>query len=93
MVRNQLALPAEWNDCDVVVQAIPKHDLFAWGGRGKTVVAASGRYTIAPEAPHQFMDQLFIPGLGRTTPGISPQQGQINALAWLEKLSFFELPR
>lgn len=84
MARNQLALPFEWTDCDIIVSARIKPGvlLAAHAGPGRT---ASGGPTgdlriVAREAPHLFMDQLYLPGLGPI--GGNRAKGMANAEAW-----------
>jgi hypothetical protein len=85
MARNQLALPEEWTGADIIVRARPKPGILlaAHAGPGRTVDVASGRYTVpGGEAPHLFIDQLYVPGLG-TIEG-SRSTGQANADAWFD---------
>lgn len=67
MARRQLALPVAWTDCDIIVRARlkPGYLIAAHAGPGRTAEAGGERYTIAPEAPHLLIDQLYVPGLGR----------------------------
>lgn len=67
MARRQLALPTDWSDCDIIVRVRPKSGvvLAAHAGPGRTTIGMSGEARIiAREAPHLFMDQLYVPGLG-----------------------------
>lgn len=85
MARNQLALPPEWSDADILVRARPKAGILlaAHAGPGRTVTVAGGRYTIPRgEAPHLFIDQLYVPGLGSIQGDRA--KGQANADAWFE---------
>lgn len=84
--RTQLALPIEWSDADILVRARPKPGtlLAAHAGPGRTVnVPNTGRYTIpGGEAPHLFIDQLYVPGLGSLQGDRA--KGQANADAWFD---------
>lgn len=83
--RDQLALPVEWTDCDILVRARPRPRILlaAFAGPGRTVEVASGRYTMpGREAPHLFIDQLYVPGLGAI--GGDRARGQANADAWFD---------
>ncbi len=90
MARRQLALPLAWTECDILVRARtkPRLVLAAHAGPGRTaqvktqdgVVTES--YTIATEAPHLFMDQLYVPGLGRHF--ALGGAGETNARAWFD---------
>ncbi|MBR0657344.1 hypothetical protein [Plastoroseomonas arctica] len=85
MARNQLALPVEWTDCDIIVSARIKPGvlLAAHAGPGRTVSVASGRYTIpGREAPHLHIDQIYLPGLGPQ--GGNRAKGMANAEAWFD---------
>lgn len=67
MVRRQLAVPEEWSSCDTIIRARPKPGvtLAAFAGPGLTAIAGDERRIIAPEAKTLWMEQLYIPGLGR----------------------------
>jgi hypothetical protein len=67
MVRRQLAVPEEWSTCDTIIRARPKPGvtLAAFAGPGLTAIAGDERRIIAPEAKTLWMEQLYIPGLGR----------------------------
>ncbi len=82
--RRQLALPPAWTDCDIIVRVRPKPRtlLAAHAGPGRTAAAAGERYTIASEAPHLFIDQLYLPGLGRHA--ALDGGGEANASAWFD---------
>jgi hypothetical protein len=83
--RTQLALPQEWSDADILVSVRIRRGivLAAHAGPGRTVDVAGGRFTIPRgEAPHLFIDQLYIPGLG--SPGGSRAAGVANASAWFD---------
>jgi hypothetical protein len=85
IARNQLALPPEWSDADILVRARLRKGviLAAYAGPGRTVTVAGGRYVIPRgEAPHLFMDQLYVPGLGNLKGDRS--KGQTNADAWFD---------
>ncbi|UFN50194.1 hypothetical protein LPC08_06095 [Roseomonas sp. OT10] len=85
MARNQLALPVAWTDCDIIVRVRlrPGILLAAHAGPGITAQGAPGdRRVVATEAPHLFMDQLYIPGLGRLFS--LGGAGQHNVTAWLD---------
>ena len=84
MARRQLALPADWTDCDIIVAVRPRAGLVlaAHAGPGLTAESGGERRIIAHEAPHLFMDQMYIPGLGRHP--VLAGQGVANAAAWLE---------
>ena len=67
IARRQLALPAEWTDADLLVRVRLRKGivLAAHAGPGRTAQVGQDRYTIARgEAPHLFIDQLYVPGLG-----------------------------
>ncbi len=82
--RNQLALPIEWTDCDIIVSARIKPGvlLAAHAGPGRTASGSgpADRFVVAREAPHLFMDQLYVPGLGPI--GGNRAKGMANAEAW-----------
>ena len=83
--RNQLALPPEWSDADILVRARWKKGIViaAYAGPGRTVIVGGGRYVIPRgEAPHLFMDQLYVPGLGSLKGDRA--KGQANADAWFD---------
>ena len=84
MARRQLALPADWTDCDIIVSVrpLPGILLAAHAGPGLTAESSGERRIIAHEAPHLFMDQLYVPGLGRH-PALAGQ-GAANAAAWFQ---------
>lgn len=65
MARRQLAIPTDWSTCELLVVAIPKVPLAAYSGPGLTADASGERRIIATEAPGLWIDQLYIPGLGR----------------------------
>ena len=67
MVRRQLAVPEDWNACDTIVRARPKPGvvLATYAGPGLTASAGGERRIIATEAKTLWMEQLYIPGLGR----------------------------
>jgi hypothetical protein len=65
MARRQLAIPEDWSACDVLVVATPRVMLAAYSGPGRTAVAEDDRRIIATEAPGLWIDQLYVPGLGR----------------------------
>ena len=83
--RNQLALPMEWSDADILVRARPRPGIIlaAHAGPGWTVTVPGGRYIVARgEAPHLFIDQLYVPGLGSLKGDRGA--GQANADAWFD---------
>jgi hypothetical protein len=84
MARRQLALPPAWTDCDIIVRVRLKPGIVvaAHAGPGITAQGGDARFVIATEAPHLFMDQLYIPGLGRhpALAGI----GEANVRAWFD---------
>jgi len=84
MARRQLALPADWTDCDILVRVRPKDGvlLAAHAGPGRTAESGGERRIIAREAPHLFMDQLYIPGLGRLS--ALGGAGPANAETWFD---------
>lgn len=70
--RRQLAIPDDWSPADIMVTARvrDKVTLAAHAGPGQTAVAGADRRVIANDyAPYyaadHYMDQLYIPGLGR----------------------------
>lgn len=72
MARRQLALPADWTDADVLVAARPQPGILlaAYAGPGRTAEAGKERRIIARDYdPHfaavHFIEQIYIPGLGR----------------------------
>jgi hypothetical protein len=67
MARRQLAIPADWSNCDTIVRARPKAGLLlaSFAGPGLTASAGNDRRIIATEAKTLWMEQLYIPGLGR----------------------------
>jgi hypothetical protein len=76
MARRQLALPIAdgWTDADIIVSVHirPRILIAAHAGPGRTAAAGDDLRIIAPESPHLFMDQLYVPGLGNraaTVPG------------------------
>lgn len=82
MARRQLALPAAWSAGEVVlVVASPLVLLAAYSGRGLTAEVKDHRRIIAPEAPGLWIDQLYIPGLGRQPWLAHPRPSR--ALTWL----------
>ncbi|MBX6372643.1 MAG: hypothetical protein IRZ13_00225 [Acetobacteraceae bacterium] len=87
MARRQLALPAAWTDCDVLVSVRIRPGVLigAFAGPGITATAGDERRIVAPEAPHLFIDQLYIPGLGRLFS--LNGAGQSNASAWFDTAS------
>lgn len=85
MARRQLALPVDWTGCDILVRVRPKPGvtLAAHAGPGRTAAGGSGdRRIIAREVPHLFMDQLYIPGLGRLK--ALNGAGPANVAAWFD---------
>ncbi|WP_424812427.1 hypothetical protein [Roseococcus sp. YIM B11640] len=86
MGRRQLALPVApgWTDADIIVSVRirPGIVIAALAGRGRTAAAGGDRRIVAPEAPHLFMDQLYLPGLGK--PGGDRAKGMANANAWFD---------
>jgi hypothetical protein len=84
MARRQLALPTAWTDADIIVRARLKPGIVvaAHAGPGITAEGGGERFTIATEVPHLFMDQLYIPGLGRH-PALKGA-GEANARAWFD---------
>ncbi len=84
MARRQLALPPAWTDCDIIVSARLRRGIqvLAHAGPGITAEGGGQRYVIAREAPHLFMDQLYVPGLGRH-PALGGA-GMANARAWFD---------
>lgn len=84
MARRQLALPPAWTDCDIIVRARlrPGVLIAAHAGPGRTAEANGDSYTIAPEAPHLLIDQLYIPGLGRHF--ALNGAGDAHARAWFD---------
>ena len=84
MARRQLALPTAWTDCDIIVRARlrPGIVVAAHAGPGITAEGGGERFVIASEVPHLFMDQLYIPGLGRH-PALGGA-GEANARAWFD---------
>lgn len=84
MARRQLALPTAWTDCDIIVRARLKPGIVvaAHAGPGITAQGGGERFVIATEVPHLFMDQLYIPGLGRH-PALGGA-GEANARAWFD---------
>jgi len=100
MSRDQLALPVEWTDADIIVSVAlrPGITIAAFAGPGTTAQAGTDRRVIAPEAPHLRLDQLYIPGLGRH-PEIArisgrANSGEANVAAWFDVAgaSSFEPP-
>ena len=86
MARNQLALPPEWSDADILVRARLKQGivLAAHAGPGRTVTVAGGRYVVPRgEAPHLYIGQLYVPGLGSLAGNRAA--GQANADAWFDQ--------
>jgi hypothetical protein len=67
MARRQLAIPTDWPTCDVIIRARPKPGLLlaAYVGPGLTAEVGNERRIIATEARILWMEQLYIPGLGR----------------------------
>jgi hypothetical protein len=67
MARRQLAIPVDWSTCDTIVRARvrPGLVLAAYAGPGLTASANQERRIIATEAKTLWMEQLYIPGLGR----------------------------
>ena len=84
MARRQLALPADWTDADVMVSARPRAGitLAAHAGPGRTAESGAERRIIAPEAKMLWMEQLYVPGLGRHPWLFAPPANA--ATAWLE---------
>jgi hypothetical protein len=83
MVRRQLAVPEEWNTCDTIVQATPRPGitLASYAGPGLTATAGDERRIIASEAKTLWMDQLYVPGLGRMPWLAKPPPN--NAVQWI----------
>jgi hypothetical protein len=86
MARRQLALPIAdgWTDADIIVSVHikPRILIAAHAGPGRTAAAGDDLRIIAPESPHLFMDQLYVPGLGK--PGSDRAKGMANANAWFD---------
>jgi len=84
MARRQLALPPAWTDCDIIVRARlrPALLLAAHAGPGITAEGGGQRFVVAREAPHLFMDQIYLPGLGRH-PALGGA-GEGHARAWFD---------
>lgn len=84
IARRQLALPPAWTDCDIIVRARlrPGILLAAHAGPGITAEGGGQRFTVAHEAPHLFMDQIYLPGLGRHH--ALGGAGDGNARAWFD---------
>jgi hypothetical protein len=98
MARDQLALPDDWTDADILVGVTIRSSvvLAAYAGPGRTAAGARERRVVAPEAPHLFLDQMYIPGLGRH-PGLGKpwgSQGEANVGVWfdLRTASSFDPP-
>jgi hypothetical protein len=84
MARRQLALPPAWTDCDIIVRARlrPGIVVAAHAGPGITAEGGGQRFVVAHEAPHLFMDQLYVPGLGRHHALAGAGEG--HARAWFD---------
>lgn len=84
IARRQLALPEDWTDCDIIVRARLNRStvLAAHAGPGRTASSGGSTYTIAHEAPHLFMDQIYLPGLGRHPALVG--SGERNARLWFD---------
>ncbi|MBL6076434.1 hypothetical protein JMJ56_00370 [Belnapia sp. T18] len=82
--RRQLALPPAWTDCDIIVRVRPKPGILiaAHAGPGVTAEGGGQRFVVAREAPHLFIDQLYIPGLGRHF--ALDGTGEASAAAWFD---------
>jgi hypothetical protein len=65
MARRSLAIPSDWSNCDLLVRARPRFLLAAYAGPGITAEAGAERRIIAYEAKELWIEQLYIPGLGR----------------------------
>ena len=65
MARRQLAIPTDWSTCELLIVATPKVLLAAYSGPGLTAEAKGERRIIATEAHGLWINQLYVPGLGR----------------------------
>lgn len=85
MARRQLALPAAWTDADILVRVNirPGIVLAALAGPGLTAEGGGERRIVASEAPHLFLDQLYVPGVGRHA-ALARGAGEANASAWFD---------
>ncbi len=88
MARDQLALPPDWTDADILVAVTirPGIAVAAYAGPGLTAQGATERRVIAHEAPHLFLEQLYVPGLGRHPALGKPwgAAGERNAATWFD---------
>jgi hypothetical protein len=84
MARRQLALPDVFTDANLIVAVRPKPGIIigCWAGPGLTATGPGERRIIAHEAPHLYLDQLYMPGLGRI--GGSYDEGRRNAASWFD---------
>ncbi len=82
MARRQLAIPQGWNSGDYLVVARPRVLLAAYSGHGLTAEAKGDRRIIASEAPGLWINQLYVPGLGRQPWLALPRPPR--ALSWLQ---------
>lgn len=90
MARRQLAIPLDWSSCDTIVRARikPGIELAAYAGPGLTAETAGDRRIIATEAKTLWMEQLYVPGLGRM-PWLTKAPGN-NAFVWIDYLKSYD---
>lgn len=84
MARRQLAIPEDFSACDTIVRARVRRGivLACYAGPGISAAAGGERRIIASEAKTLWMEQLYIPGLGRMPWLLTPP---VNAAGlWLE---------
>lgn len=87
--RQQLALPADWSDADILVFARPREGvtLAAYAGPGQTAAAGKENRIIPNDMGAYvggtfYIDQLYVPGLGRRPWLVTPPPSPVAA--WLE---------
>lgn len=86
MARRQLAIPEDWSTCEQLIVAQPKVLLAAYAGPGRTADTEAERRIIATEASGLWIEQLYLPGLGRM-PWLAPSVARPNhGPSWLKLL-------